>query len=160
MTGRLLGIARHARPRGPMETADRVSVTLEGGIEGDHRGRRKPGGTGRRQVTVITRADWDAAMADLAGYAGLEDKVDFHEWRLLKGIAMSTLLGIGTELSLGNEDSELVRAIERSVQRDGARAGDQLVSRNLEVQPTLTIRPGWPVRAVLHKDLILKPWRE
>lgn len=97
--------------------------------------------------------------ADLAGYAGLEDKVDFHEWRLLKGIALSTLLGVGSELSLGSEDSDLVRAIERSVQRDGARAGDQLVSRNLDVQPTLTIRPGWPVRAVIHKDLVLKPWR-
>lgn len=97
--------------------------------------------------------------ADLAGYSGLEDKVDFHEWRLLKGIALSTLLGIGSELSLGSEDSDLVRAIERSVQRDGMRAGDQLVSRNLDVQPTLTIRPGWPVRAVIHKDLILKPWR-
>lgn len=98
--------------------------------------------------------------ADLAGYAGLEDKVDFHEWRLLKGIALSTLLGIGSELSLGNEDSDLVRAIERSVQQEGARAGDQLVSRNLEVQPTLTIRPGWPVRAIVNKDLVLKPWRE
>ena len=97
--------------------------------------------------------------ADPAGYAGLEDKVDFHEWRLLKGIALSTLLGIGSELSLGSEDSDLVRAVERSVQRDGARAGDQLVSRNLEVQPTLTIRPGWPVRAMIHKDLVLKPWR-
>lgn len=97
--------------------------------------------------------------ADLAGYSGLEDKVDFHEWRLLKGIALSTLLGIGTELSLGSDDSDLVRAIERSVQRDGTRAGDQLVSRNLDVQPTLTIRPGWPVRAVIHKDLVLKPWR-
>jgi type IV secretory pathway VirB10-like protein len=97
--------------------------------------------------------------ADLAGYAGLEDKVDFHEWRLLKGIALSTLLGIGSELSLGSDDSDLVRAIERSVQRDGARAGDQLVSRNLDVQPTLTIRPGWPVRAMIHKDVVLKPWR-
>jgi type IV secretory pathway VirB10-like protein len=96
---------------------------------------------------------------DLAGYAGLEDKVDFHEWRLLKGIALSTLLGIGSELSLGSDDSDLVRAIERSVQRDGARAGDQLVSRNLDVQPTLTIRPGWPVRAMIHKDVVLKPWR-
>jgi type IV secretory pathway VirB10-like protein len=97
--------------------------------------------------------------ADLAGYAGLEDKVDFHEWRLLKGIALSTLLGVGSELSLGSDDSDLVRAIERSVQRDGMRAGDQLVSRNLEVQPTLTIRPGWPVRAMIHKDLVLKPWK-
>ena len=98
--------------------------------------------------------------ADLAGYAGLEDKVNFHEWRLLKGIALSTLLGIGSELSLGSDESDLVRALERSVQRDGARAGDQLVSRNLDVQPTLTVRPGWPVRAVIHKDLVLKPWRE
>jgi type IV secretion system protein TrbI len=97
--------------------------------------------------------------ADFAGYAGLEDKVDFHEWRLLKGIALSTLLGIGTELSLGSEDSDLVRALERSVERDGARAGDQLVSRNLDVQPTLTVRPGWPVRAMIHKDLVLKPWK-
>jgi type IV secretion system protein TrbI len=97
--------------------------------------------------------------ADSAGYSGLEDKVDFHEWRLLKGIALSTLLGIGSELSLGSEDNDLVRAIERSVQRDGAKTGDQLVSRNLEVQPTLTIRPGWPVRALLSKDLVLKPWR-
>jgi len=98
--------------------------------------------------------------ADLAGYAGLEDKVDFHGMRLLKGIALSTLLGIGTELSLGSEDSDLVGAIERSVQQDGARAGDQLVARNLEVQPTLTVRPGWPVRALIHKDLVLKPWKE
>jgi type IV secretory pathway VirB10-like protein len=98
--------------------------------------------------------------ADPAGYAGLEDKVDFHEWRLLKGIALSTLLGVGSELSLGGEDSDLVRAIERSVQRDGARAGDQLVSRNLDVQPTLTVRPGWPVRAIIHKDLVLKPCRD
>ena len=97
--------------------------------------------------------------ADLAGHAGLQDKVNFHEWRLLKGIALSTLLGIGSELNLGNEDSDLVRALERSVQRDGARAGDQIVSRNLDVQPTLTVRPGWPVRAILHKDLVLKPWK-
>jgi type IV secretion system protein VirB10 len=97
--------------------------------------------------------------ADLAGYAGLEDKVDFHEWQLLKGVALSTLLGIGSELSLGSEGSDLVRAIERSFQRDGVRAGDQLVSRNLDVQPTLSIRPGWPLRAMIHKDLLLKPWR-
>ena len=85
--------------------------------------------------------------------------MNFHEWRLLKGIALSTLLGIGTELSLGSGDNDLVRAIEQSVQRDGARAGEAIVSRNLDVQPTLTIRPGWPVRAMIHKDLILKPWK-
>lgn len=97
---------------------------------------------------------------DLGGYAGLEDRVDVHTWQLLKGIALSTLLGVGTELSLGGGESDLVRAVRESTQQNAARAGDKLVSRNLDVQPTLTVRPGWPLRAIIHKDLVLKPWRE
>ena len=96
---------------------------------------------------------------DLSGYAGLEDEVDFHTWRLLKGIALSTLLGVGTELSLGSDESDLVRALRESTQQNAARAGDRITARNLDVQPTITVRPGWPVRAVVHKDLILRPWR-
>ena len=96
---------------------------------------------------------------DLAGYAGLEDRVDFHTWQLLKGIALSTLLGVGTELSLGSGESDLVRAVRESTQQNAARAGDQITSRNLDVQPTLTVRPGWPLRAVIHKDLVLRPWK-
>lgn len=96
---------------------------------------------------------------DVSGFAGLEDKVDFHEWRLLKGIALSSLLGVGSELGYGGDDRDLVRALRQSAQQNGARAGEQIVSRNLDVQPTLTVRPGWPVRAILHKDLVLKPWR-
>ena len=96
---------------------------------------------------------------DLAGYAGLEDEVDFHSWRLLKGIALSTLLGVGTELGLGSGESDLVRAIRESAQRNAARAGERITERNLDVQPTLTVRPGWPVRAVIHKDLVLRPWQ-
>jgi type IV secretion system protein TrbI len=87
---------------------------------------------------------------DAAGYAGLEDKVDFHTWGMLKGIVLSSLLGVGSQLSFGGSESDLVRAIRESAQQNGARAG---------VQPTIRVRPGWPVRAVIHKDLVLKPWR-
>lgn len=100
----------------------------------------------------------DVPAADLAGHSGLKDKVNFHEWRLLKGIALSTLLGVGSELSIGG-DGDLVRALRESAQTNGARAGEQIVARNLDVRPTLTVRPGWPVRAILHKDLVLKAWR-
>jgi MOSC domain-containing protein YiiM len=65
MTGRLAGIARHAVPKGPMAVIDAAIVTLDGGVEGDARGRIKPGGRGKRQVTLIERADWDAAMAEI-----------------------------------------------------------------------------------------------
>ena len=94
------------------------------------------------------------------GYAGLSDRIDRHTWQLLKGVALSTLLGVGTELGWGSSESDLVRAIRESAQQNGARAGDQLVARSLDVQPTLKVRPGWPLRIVVHKDLVLKPWEE
>jgi type IV secretory pathway VirB10-like protein len=95
---------------------------------------------------------------DAAGYAGLADKVDFHTWQLLKGVVLSTLLGIGTELSIGNDESDLVRALRQSTQQSANQAGQQIVSKNLNIQPTITVRPGWPLRIIVHKDLILRPW--
>lgn len=96
---------------------------------------------------------------DPSGYAGLADKVDFHTWSLLKGVVLSTLLGVGSSLTFTGE-SDLVQAIRESTQQNASRAGDQLTSRNLQVQPTITIRPGAPVRLVVHRDLILAPWRD
>ena len=96
---------------------------------------------------------------DTAGDAGLSDKVAVHTWELLKGVALSTLLGVGTELSFGSSESDLVRAIRESAQQSGSRAGDQLVTRNLNIQPTIRVRPGWPLRVVVHKDIILRPWQ-
>lgn len=95
---------------------------------------------------------------DAAGYAGLSDKVDFHTWRLLKGVALSTLLGVGTELSIGDDESDLVRALRQSTQQSANQAGQQIVSRNLNIQPTITVRPGWPLRVIVHKDLVLQEW--
>jgi type IV secretion system protein TrbI len=95
---------------------------------------------------------------DASGYAGLQDKVDFHTWALLKGVALSTLLGVGSQLTVTGE-SDLVQAIRESTQQNVSRAGDQLTSRSLSIQPTITIRPGATVRLVVHKDLILAPWR-
>ncbi|TPG42747.1 TrbI/VirB10 family protein [Sphingomonas koreensis] len=96
---------------------------------------------------------------DPSGYAGLADKVDFHTWSLIKGVAISTLLGVGSSLTFTGE-SDLVEAIRESTQQNVSRAGDQLTSRNLQIQPTITIRPGAPVRLVVHRDLVLAPWRE
>ena len=93
---------------------------------------------------------------DPSGYAGLADKVDFHTWQLLKGAALSTLLGVSSELALSGQ-SDLVQAIRMSSQDSVAGAGNQLTQHNLDVQPTITIRPGTPVRLVVHKDLVLAP---
>jgi type IV secretion system protein VirB10 len=95
---------------------------------------------------------------DTAGYAGLEDEVDIHTWRLIKGVVLATLLGVGTELSLGEEESDLVQALRESAQSNTNRAGQRLAERNLNIQPTITVRPGWPIRVIVRKDLILRPY--
>lgn len=120
----------------------------------------------RRALLVWTRVilpdgssiDLDHVPAtDVSGYSGLADGVGSHSWQLLKGIAMSTLLGVSAQLSLGG-GGDLLRALRESAQENVSRAGDQITSRNLDIQPTITVRPGWPVRAILNKDLVLEPW--
>ena len=95
--------------------------------------------------------------ADTQGYAGLEDGVDYHWWDLAKAAALSTLLGIGTELATDDND-RLVRAIRDGAQDTINQAGKQIVQRQLQIAPTLTIRPGFPVRVIVTRDLVLEPY--
>ena len=94
--------------------------------------------------------------ADNAGYAGLEDGVDHHWGDLLRAAGLATLLNIGTELS-ADEDDPVARAIRDGVQDTVGNASQGIVSRQLDVPPTLTIRPGFPVRVIVTRDLILEP---
>lgn len=96
--------------------------------------------------------------ADASGYAGLEDGVDYHWWDLMKAAGLSTLLGIGTELATDDED-RLIRAIRDGAQDTINQAGQQIIQRQLQVAPTLTIRPGFPVRVIVTRDLVLEPYR-
>ncbi len=96
--------------------------------------------------------------ADTQGYAGLEDGVDYHWWDLAKAAALSTLLGIGTELATDDND-RLIAAIRGGAQDTVNQAGQQVIQRQLQIAPTLTIRPGFPVRVIVTKDLVLEPYR-
>ncbi|HEU0157869.1 MAG TPA: TrbI/VirB10 family protein [Hyphomicrobiaceae bacterium] len=97
---------------------------------------------------------------DTSGYAGLADAIDLHTFQLLKGVALATLLGVGSELALGSSDNALVKALQQATQQAGNRAGQRLVEQNLNLAPTLTVRPGWPLRVIVHKDIVLKPYVE
>ena len=96
--------------------------------------------------------------ADSEGYAGLEDLVDYHWSRLFMAAALSTLLGVGSELGASNTDNDIVRALRRGSSDSLNQTGQQVVRRNLNVQPTLTIRPGFLVRVIVNRDLVLAPY--
>ncbi|WP_218916966.1 TrbI/VirB10 family protein [Croceicoccus naphthovorans] len=95
--------------------------------------------------------------ADTHGYAGLEDGVDYHWWDLAKAAGLSTLLSVGSELAIDDQD-RLLRAIRNGGQDTINDAGQQIVRRQLNVAPTLTIRPGFPVRVIVTRDLVLEPY--
>lgn len=42
---------------------------------------------------------------------------------------------------------------------EGAQVGGRLVDRELQVRPSIRLRPGAPVRAMITRDLILEPYR-
>ena len=95
--------------------------------------------------------------ADTQGYAGLEDGVDYHWWDLAKAAGLSTLLAVGAELAV-DDDDRLVQAIRNGGQDTINDAGQQIVRRQLNVAPTLTIRPGFPVRVIVTRDLVFEPY--
>jgi type IV secretory pathway VirB10-like protein len=78
---------------------------------------------------------------DSAGYSGLEDQVDFHTWALIKGVAISTLLGVGSQLAISGQ-SDLMLSIRNSTQDSVNQAGQQITQKNLNIQPTIKVRPG------------------
>jgi type IV secretory pathway VirB10-like protein len=97
--------------------------------------------------------------ADTQGFAGLEDEVDQHWGRLLMAAALSTVLGVGAELGATNNDNGIVTALRRGSTDSLNQTGQQIVRRNLNIQPTITIRPGFPVRVIVNRDLILAPYQ-
>jgi type IV secretion system protein VirB10 len=98
---------------------------------------------------------------DTEGYAGLEDGVDYHTWRLLKGVALSSLLGISSELAANNgtqSNNRIIVGLRDSVNNTANEAGQRIVSKDLALQPTLTVRPGYPVRVLVNRDIVLRPY--
>jgi type IV secretion system protein TrbI len=97
--------------------------------------------------------------ADTEGYAGLEDEVDNHWGALFKAAILSTILSVGSEAGTSNNENSLVQAIRQGTSDSLSQTGRQVVQRSLNAQPTITIRPGFPVRVIVTHDLVLESYR-
>ena len=105
-------------------------------------------------TTASTEAVWPTGI-------GIAGEVDTHTRKLLEGVLLSTVLSVGSSLVFGSTsgESDIVRALRESTGQTTNRAGQRLVEKDLNVQPTLIVRPGWPLRVVVHKDIVLRPYR-
>jgi type IV secretion system protein TrbI len=101
--------------------------------------------------------------ADLEGAAGLTDQVDEHWFRIIKGAAVASLLAATTTAAAGNSDSfqpTVPQMWARGAAGDINQSGQQITRRNLMIQPTITVRPGYSVNVIVTKDMILAPYPE
>ena len=66
--------------------------------------------------------------------------------------------GVGSEAGANNNESQIVQALRQGSANSMNQVGQQVVGKNLNIQPTLTIRPGFPVNVIVTRDLVLAPY--
>lgn len=102
------------------------------------------------------------AGANLSGAAGLQDKTDGHFGQLARGVILSTLFSVGAAAAqdAGNRSSGalVINSAASGVSNSAQQVGQQITGRDLNRQPTLRVRAGWPVRVLVSKDMILAPY--
>ncbi|WP_255606729.1 TrbI/VirB10 family protein [Asticcacaulis sp. AND118] len=98
------------------------------------------------------------SAADARGNSGLQDRTDYHWDSIVGAAALSTLLSMGAEAGSSDNDSEIVRALRDGAADSVSRTGQRIVERQLNIAPTLTIRPGHRVRVIISRDLVLEPY--
>lgn len=101
--------------------------------------------------------------ADLKGQAGLTDEVDQHWDRLMAAVGLSTVLSLGAQAAAGDPTGyqpNLAQSAARNAAGQINQAGQGIVQRQLNLQPTITVRPGFGVNVIVTKDMILEPYIE
>jgi type IV secretory pathway VirB10-like protein len=96
---------------------------------------------------------------DSRGAAGFRDEVDSHWGRILSGALLTSLFAAGIELSQGTNSSVLQtqsvgQQIGQAVGQQVGQLGTEVTRRNLNVQPTLVVRPGYRFFVRVEKDIL------
>ncbi|MCF3639843.1 IncP-type conjugal transfer protein TrbI [Rhizobium sp. TRM95111] len=99
------------------------------------------------------------AGTDAQGYGGFHDKVNNHYWRTFGSAALIALIGTGVDASLPESSTLATQetasdAARRNFAESFGRVAEQTISRNLNVQPTLEIRPGYKFNILVDQDIV------
>lgn len=99
------------------------------------------------------------AGTDAQGYGGFHDKVNNHYWRTFGSAALIALIGTGIDASMPESSTLATQetasdAARRNFAESFGRVAEQTISRNLNVQPTLEIRPGYKFNILVDQDVV------
>ncbi len=98
---------------------------------------------------------------DSGGATGFRDQVDSHWSRILSGALLTSIFSAGIELSQGSNSSVLQspsagQQVGQAVGQQIGQLGVEVTRRNLNVQPTIVVRPGYRFFVRVEKDLVFE----
>ncbi len=99
------------------------------------------------------------AGTDAEGYGGLKDNVDRHFWRTFGSAALVALVGTGIDMSMPESSTFATQdtasdASRRNFAESFGRVAEQTISKHLNVQPTINIRPGYTFNVLVDQDIV------
>lgn len=101
---------------------------------------------------------------DVSGYAGFNDAVNHHYRKIFGSVLLMSVLGAGAQLSQpqqnnngnngNNNQLSVGQIIAQSVGTNIANAGTMILQKNINIQPTLEIQPGYLFNITVTKDMV------
>jgi type IV secretion system protein TrbI len=98
---------------------------------------------------------------DLGGTSGFADQVDNHWWRIITGAVFSSVLAATAQRSqgdVGGFQPTYPQLWASNAAGQINQSGQQITQKNLQIQPTITIRPGFSVNVLVTKDIVIAPY--
>jgi len=96
---------------------------------------------------------------DTQGYAGFEDEVDNHYFKIFGNAMLLGMISGAAQAGISNNgDSDTPSAIADGVTQQFAQTGSSLIQKNLDVQPRIIIRNGYRFNVMVNKDVLLSPY--
>lgn len=99
---------------------------------------------------------------DAQGALGVRGQVDRRLLPLLTGTLFAGAITTLGELARDGNDRDrrsLVASVGDAAAIEGAQVGGRLIDRELQVRPSIRLRPGAAVGVMITRDLILEPYR-
>jgi type IV secretion system protein VirB10 len=99
------------------------------------------------------------AGTDGEGYGGFNDKVNNHYLKTFGSAVMIALIGTGIDMAVPQSSTLATQdtatdAARRNFAETFGRVADRMIQRNMDVQPTLEIRPGYKFNVLLDQDIV------
>lgn len=100
--------------------------------------------------------------ADSAGYSGFSGRTNNHIPRILNGVILGSLLTASARIATGGTSDALSysQLAGQGISENIAQSAAKITDKNMDVQPTIEIDPGYAFNVFVNKDIILQPYEQ